>query len=180
VGDEGNDATNDDEQQRNGGTGGQPDEHDKERRDRELIELLNELRVVLPGVQVLFAFLLIVPFSNGFSKMTDLQRDVYFLAFLTTTVATILLIAPSNYHRIQFRQGDKERMLFTASRLAIWGTAFLAVAIAAVVFVITDVMFHSAAAGVVTALVAAFSIVMWYGLPLYRRAQERREGRQKQ
>ena len=71
-------------------------------------------------------------------------------------------------------------MLFTASRLAIWGTAFLAVAIAAVVFVITDVMFHSAAAGVVTALVAAFSIVMWYGLPLYRRAQERREGRQKQ
>ena len=78
-------------------------EGEKERRDRELIELLNELRVALPGVQVLFAFLLTVPFSNGFSRMTDLQRNVYFVSFLCATVATILLIAPSTYHRIQFR-----------------------------------------------------------------------------
>ena len=167
-------------EQQGDGDGGQPDEDDKERRDRELIELLNELRVVLPGVQVLFAFLLTVPFSNGFSKMTDLQRDVYFAAFISTTIATILLIAPSTYHRIQFRQGDKERMLFTASRLALWGTGFLALAIAAVVYVITDVLFHAAWAGVVTAVIAVFGVVMWYGLPLYRRAQERREGRMKQ
>jgi hypothetical protein len=176
------DDRNDDEQTNGQGddAGGQPDEGDKERRDRELIELLNELRVVLPGVQVLFAFLLTVPFSNGFTKMTELQRDVYFVAFITTTIATILLIAPSTYHRIQFRQGDKERMLFTANRLAIWGTGFLAVAIAAVVFVITDVLFHAAWAAAVTAVIAVFGVTLWYGLPLYRRAQERREGRQKQ
>jgi hypothetical protein len=155
---------------------GSSDEDDKERRDRELIELLNELRVVLPGVQVLFAFLLTVPFSNGFTKMTDLQRDVYFVAFISTTIATILLIAPSTYHRIQFRQGDKERMLFTANRLAIWGTGFLALAIGAVVFVITDVLFHAGWAAMVTAIVAVFGIWMWYGLPLYRRMQERRAG----
>jgi hypothetical protein len=175
-----------DDEQQNGqggqdeGDDGQPDEGDKERRDRELIELLNELRVVLPGVQVLFAFLLTVPFSNGFAKMTDLQRDVYFAAFISTTIATILLIAPSTYHRLQFRRGDKERMLFTANRLAIWGTGFLAVAIAAVVFVITDVLFHAAWAAAVTGIIAAFGATLWYGLPLYRRAQEQREGRQKQ
>ena len=73
--------------------GGQPGESEKQRVDRELIELLNELRVVLPGVQVLFAFLLTVPFSNGFSRMTNLQRDVFFVAFLTATVATVLLIS---------------------------------------------------------------------------------------
>jgi len=155
------------------GGGGQPDEDDKERRDRELIELLNELRIVLPGVQVLFAFLLTVPFSNGFSKMTSLQRNVYFAAFLTTTIATVLLIAPSTYHRIQFRHGDKERMLFTANLLAIWGTVFLAIAVSASVFVITDVLFDSTAAAVVAGATAAFALGMWYALPLYRRATER-------
>src|SRR6266542_3312714 len=115
---------------------GEPGEGEKERRDRELIELLNELRVVLPGVQVLFAFLLTVPFSNGYSRMTDLQRDVYFVTFLATTIATVLLIAPSTYHRNMIRWGDKERMLFTANRMTIAGTAFLAVAMASAVFVI--------------------------------------------
>jgi hypothetical protein len=174
----------DDEQvQGNGGQeddGGQAEEDDKERRDRELIELLNELRIVLPGVQVLFAFLLTVPFSNGFSKMTDLQRDVYFVAFAATTIATILLIAPSTYHRIQFRRGDKERMLFTANHMAIAGTVFLAVAVSASVYVITDVMFHASWAAVVTAVTALFAAGTWYVLPLYRRRQERRQGRQKQ
>jgi hypothetical protein len=153
---------------------GQTDEDHKERVDRELIELLNELRVVLPGVQVLFAFLLTVPFSNGFSKMTDLQRDVYFVAFITATIATILLIAPSTYHRIQFRQGDKERLLFTANRMAITGTVFLAAAVSASVYVITDVLFHAAWAAVITALTAVFAVGMWYVLPLTRKMRERR------
>jgi hypothetical protein len=160
--------------------GGQAAEDDKERRDRELIELLNELRIVLPGVQVLFAFLLTVPFSNGFSKLTDLQRDVYFVAFAATTIATILLIAPSTYHRIQFRRGDKERMLFTANHLAIAGTVFLAVAVSASVYVITDVMFHASWAAVVTGVTALFAVGTWYVLPLARRRQEERQGRQKQ
>jgi Family of unknown function (DUF6328) len=169
----------DDSNDNHGGDGKEPDEDEKERRDRELIELLNELRVVLPGVQVLFAFLLTVPFSNGFSKMTDLQRNVYFVAFITATIATILLIAPSTYHRIQFRQGDKERMLFTANHMAISGTAFLALAVCASVFVITDVLFHSTAAAAVTAATAVFAFGFWYGLPLYRRVTERREGSSK-
>jgi hypothetical protein len=153
---------------------GATDEDRKERVDRELIELLNELRVVLPGVQVLFAFLLTVPFSNGFSRMTDLQRDVYFVAFVATTIATILLIAPSTYHRIRFRKGDKERMLFTANRFAITGTVFLAAAVSAVVYVITDVLFHAAWAAVMTALTALFAVSTWYVLPLWRKVQERR------
>ena len=94
--------------------------------DRELIELLNELRVALPGVQVLFAFLLAVPFANGWERVTDLQRDVFFLAFIATAAASILLIAPSSYHLLRWREGDKEQMLRTSNRLAIAGTVFLA------------------------------------------------------
>src|SRR5439155_7893583 len=130
-------------------------ETEKERVDRELIELLNELRVVLPGVQVLFAFLLTVPFSNGFSRMTDLQRDVYFASFIAATAATLFLIAPSTYHRIMFRRGQKERMLRTSNHLAIVGTVFLALAMAAAVFVITDILFREVAAGIVAGLAAA-------------------------
>src|SRR3954467_8380812 len=85
--------------------------------DRELIELLNELRVVLPGVQVLFAFLLAVPFANGWTGVTELQRDVFFVAFIATAASSILLIAPSSYHRLRWREGDKEQMLRTSNRL---------------------------------------------------------------
>src|SRR5213595_3851650 len=99
----------------------QAEETPKERADRELIELLNELRVALPGVQVLFAFLLAVPFANGWTRVTDLQRDVFFVAFLATAAASILLIAPSSYHRLRWREGDKEHMLVTSNRLAIAG-----------------------------------------------------------
>ncbi len=108
--------------------------------DRELIELLNELRVALPGVQVLFAFLLILPFSQGFREVTSAQRAVYFGAFVCTAVATVLFIAPSSYHRLQFRQRDKERMLLSANKMAIAGTAFLALAILGVVFLIVGGM----------------------------------------
>jgi hypothetical protein len=86
--------------------------------DRELIELLNELRVALPGVQVLFAFLLAVPFANGWERVTDLQRDVFFVAFLATAAASILLIAPSAHHRLRWREGDKEQMLRRAGLTA--------------------------------------------------------------
>ena len=103
-------------------------ESEKERLDRELIELLNELRVALPGVQVLFAFLLIVPFSQRFPQMTNIQRDVYFAAVLCTTMSAILLIAPTSMHRIQWRQREKDQLLETSNKLAILGTAFLALA----------------------------------------------------
>jgi uncharacterized protein DUF6328 len=146
-------------------------ETDKERIDRELIELLNELRVALPGVQVLFAFLLTVPFTQRFSQVTEVERDVFFGSFLCTAVATAFLIAPSAYHRIRFRAGDqeKERMLFTANRLAIVGTVFLALAITGVVFLITDLLFGSLMTALVTAAAVGLIAWLWYGLPLTRR-----------
>jgi uncharacterized membrane protein len=148
------------------------DENKEERLDRELIELLNELRVALPGVQVLFAFLLTVPFAQRFAAVSDLQRAVYFGGLIATAVASVLFIAPTAYHRLRWRERDKERLLKTANTLAIAGTVFLAVAMSAVVFLIADVLYGgwqaAATAGSVVALLAWF----WYGLPLSRRAKD--------
>jgi Flp pilus assembly protein TadB len=146
-----------------------PDETREERLDRELIELLNELRVALPGVQVLFAFLLAVPFTQRWEVVTDLQRDVFYGAVLAATAATILLIAPSTYHRIQWRERDKEQMLQTSNRLAIAGTFFLALAMCCVVFVLTDLLYGNGLVAAVTAATAAGFGWFWYGLPLVRR-----------
>jgi hypothetical protein len=151
-------------------------EDPKARVDRELIELLNELRVALPGVQVLFAFLLIVPFSNGFTRVTGFQKDVYFATFLSTALSTALLIAPSTYHRLHFRTRDKEQMLFTANRLCIAGSVFLALSIFGVVYFVTDVLFRVWAASAVTAVIAGWFGWFWYGLPLVRKLHESRGG----
>jgi hypothetical protein len=145
------------------------DEDRDERLDRELIEFLNELRVALPGVQVLFAFLLGVPFTQRFAEVTDLQKDAYFFTFLCAAAATALLIAPSAYHRLNWRQHDKENLLRVSNRLAIAGTFFLAVAMSSTVFVVTDLLFETAAAAVVAGLTAGFYGWFWYGLPLVRR-----------
>ena len=148
-----------------------PDEEKDERLDRELIELLNELRVVLPGVQVLFAFLLGVPFTQRFGQTTDLQRDVYFLTFICTAAATALLIAPSAYHRLNWRRADMEHLLEVSNRFAIAGTVFLALSIAGAVFVVTDILFEATSAAVVAGATAAFFGWFWYALPLLRRAR---------
>ena len=154
-----------------------PDESNDDRHDRELIELLNELRVALPGVQVLFAFLLTVPFANGFPRLGRFDRDMYFVAFIATAISTVLLIAPSSYHRLRWRQHDKERMLVVSNVLTIAGLAALAVAITATVFMITDFVFHRAWASTFTAIVAALFLVFWYGLPLAAAIQDRRKSR---
>ena len=107
--------------------GDRPDEDAKERIDRELIELLNELRVALPGVQVLFAFMLVVPFSQRLLESDAVERWIYFAAFIAAALGAALLIAPSSYHRLRFRQGDKERMLHTSNRLLLSGMAMVAV-----------------------------------------------------
>ena len=138
----------------------------EERQNRELIELLNELRVALPGVQVLFAFLLAVPFANGFPKLNGTQRDVFFAAFIATALSTVLLIAPSSYHRLRWRQHDKERMLVVSNALTIAGLFFLAVAITCAVYVITDFLFQRTWASLFTAVVGAAFLALWYGLPL--------------
>jgi FlaA1/EpsC-like NDP-sugar epimerase len=152
-------------------------ESEEERHNRELIELLNELRVALPGVQVLFAFLLAVPFANGFPKLSALDRDIFFVAFIATALSTVLLIAPSSYHRLRWRQHDKERMLIISNALTIVGLFLLAVAITATVFVITDFLFHHAWAATFTAIVAAAFLVLWYGLPLGAAIQDQRSRR---
>jgi hypothetical protein len=145
---------------------------EKGRRDRELMELLNELRVALPGVQVLFAFLLTVPFTQRFADITSSQRNVYFAAFLSAATATAFLIAPTAYHRIRFREGDKERMLKTANVLAIIGTVFLAMAIVCVVYLITDLLFGGLVPALVTAIASGLFVGLWYGLPLYRHMKD--------
>jgi len=153
------------------------DQRSKHDLDRELIELLNELRVALPGVQVLFAFLLIVPFSNGWDKVTDIQEYVYFVAFLCAAISSAFLIAPSTYHRLRWREGDKEHMLVMANRLAIVGAGFLALGMTATVFLITDVLFANTWAAVVAALVGGTFAWLWFGLALVREAREKDRAR---
>jgi uncharacterized protein DUF6328 len=146
----------------------------EERLNRELIELLNELRVALPGVQMLFGFLLAVPFTERFSSITTTQRHVYFAAFLSAAGATIFLIAPTAYHRLRFRQRDKEQLMRTATRLTIAGTAFLAAALSSAVYLVSDLLFHIAATAVAAAAAAGLLLWLWYGLPLVRRARDDR------
>jgi hypothetical protein len=153
------------------------DESNEDRHNRELIELLNELRVALPGVQVLFAFLLALPFTNGFPKLSSFDRDIYFVAFVATAVSTVLLIAPSSYHRLRWRQHDKERILVVSNYLTIAGLAALAVAITSTVFVITDFVFHRTWASTMTAVIGALFVLFWYVLPLLSAIQDRRTPR---
>ena len=141
-------------------------QRDQDDLDRELIELLNELRVALPGVQVLFAFLLAVPFASGWTRVTPLQRDVFFVAFLATAASSILLIAPSAHHRLRWREGDKERILQWGNNLAIAGTVFLAIGMTAAVFLIADILFSGWWAALTAAVIGGGFVWFWYGLPL--------------
>jgi hypothetical protein len=144
------------------------EESKEERLDRELIEFLNELRVALPGVQVLFGFLLIVPFSQRSETLTNLQKDVYFATFLCAAAATAFLIAPSAQHRLRWRDHDKEHLLVLGNRQAIAGTALLAVAMSGTVFLVTDVLFEATSAAVAAGLTAALLTWLWFGWPLVR------------
>ena len=150
-------------------SGGQPGESEKERVDRELIELLNELRVALPGVQVLFAFLLVVPFQQRFSTVTQFQKTVYFVGLLCSAAATILLIAPSANHRILFRAREKIRLLRTANAQSIVGLGFLAAAVVCVVLLITDYLYGTETTAAVTVATALGFAFLWYLMPLRRR-----------
>jgi hypothetical protein len=152
------------------------DETETERLDRNLIELLQEVRVVQTGVQVLFAFLLTVPFSSRFDEITGFQRGAYFAALVGTAAASVLLIAPTSVHRILFRMGQKEYMVELSNRLAMGGLLALAVAMIAAMLLVSDVMFGMAVAiviGVATAVAFGF---VWAAVPLRRRRQVRADG----
>jgi Family of unknown function (DUF6328) len=150
------------------------DETPKERADRELIELLNELRVVLPGVTVLLAFLLAVPFAKGWPKTTPFQRDVFVVAFLATAVSVALFAAPSAYHRLRFRQGNKERIVRIGNRLTIAGIVASAVSLEAVVLLVMDYVLSLGAAIAAAAALFAIIGIFWFGLAGWAELKDRR------
>jgi hypothetical protein len=138
----------------------------KERRDRELIELLNELRVALPGVQVLFAFLLTIPFTNKFSDLSRVDTAVYFAALLLCALASGFLIAPSAHHRLSFRSGAKEGLVVWSNRLAIAGIVALALAIVASVSLVADVLYGEAVRIPLTIGLLLGVALLWIVFPL--------------
>jgi hypothetical protein len=163
-----------------GGTGNRRDETEEQRLDRNLTELLNELRVALPGVQVLFAFLLGVPFTQRFAQLAPYQEDIYFGTLICAAAASAFLIAPSAQHRIEFRLQDKHHIVFLANRFAIIGLAFLALAMTGVVLLITDFIFGTVATAVATAMTGLLFLLLWYVMPLRRRLELRATGRREE
>jgi hypothetical protein len=146
-------------------------ETEAERADRNMGELLQELRVALPGVQVLFAFLLTVPFAQGFSQLTADQRDLYFAVLMSTAVATAFLIAPSAMHRMLFRQHDKEHLVVLSNRLTIVGLLVLGISITGAVLLIADFLFNGWRVPVFTVVIGGLLLLLWVALPLLRRMQ---------
>jgi hypothetical protein len=141
----------------------------EERADRNMSELLQELRVALPGVQILFAFLLTVPFSQGFTRLDSFQRDLYFGVLISTAVATALLIAPSANHRLLFRMRDKEHLVHISNRLTIVGLLVLSVSLIAAILLISDILFKSPAPLIFTAATGLVFLLLWVVFPLIRR-----------
>jgi Family of unknown function (DUF6328) len=153
------------------------EESEEERLDRNLGELLQELRVALPGVQVLFAFLLAVPFQQNFSEITSFQKRVYFGTLICTAISAALLISPTAYHRLNFHQGRKRELVLLSNRLAIAGMSFLALAMTGAIMLITNVLFGAVATIVFSVAAAAMFIVLWGLLPLRRRLSLAHEAR---
>src|SRR4051794_18979626 len=146
-----------------------------ERADRNLTELLQELRVLTTGVQILFAFLLTVPFSTGFKQVSSGERDLYLVVLVAAAAAAGLFIAPTAMHRLLFRQGDKPHLVRVASRLAIGGIACLTVAMTGIVALITGYLFGWVTGGIVAGLAAIYFTTLWFVLGLRRRMKLRRE-----
>jgi hypothetical protein len=158
-----------DQQERHPETG--REESESERLDRNLQEMLGELRVALPGVQVLFAFLLVVPFNQRFADVTQFQKTVFFATLLCTTASTLCLIAPTTHHRIEFRQQDKQRIVETGNRIVILGLLLLAVAMTGAVLFVTDFLYSSTTTIVAAGGVGLAFAIVWYLIPLRRLAQ---------
>jgi len=153
---------------------GRPRDLDDDALQTELEHLLQELRVALPGVQILFAFLLTVPFANRFEDVTPFQEDAYLATLIATFAASICLIAPTSYHRLRFRRHtDPERMLNTANILVIVGLAFLAVALTSAILFVTDFLFGRTTAVALTTAGGLLLLGLWYAIPLSRYLAER-------
>jgi hypothetical protein len=154
---------------------GRADEDEAARLDRELIELLNEMRVVMPGVQVLFGFLLTVPFQQRFETIDDFQRTVYFVTLLLVAAASAFLMAPSAFHRLTFREGHKPYLVRLGTRQTIVGMGLLGLAMNGVLLLLTDLLFHSTTVAITVAAMAMLFGWLWFGLALWRRASGKAE-----
>jgi hypothetical protein len=142
--------------------------NDEAKRDRQMIELLNELRVALPGVQILFAFLLTVPFSQRFEQLTMFQRDAYYLTLVATTLSTACLIAPSAAHRLRFHKHDRNWLIESANGMTIAGLVFLALAITGAVTLISDILFDGLRVWIYSVTLAIVITGLWFVRPLLR------------
>jgi hypothetical protein len=148
-------------------------ETEEERLDRNLDELLQGLRVALPGIQVLFAFLLVVPFQQGWVKVTDFEKTVYYVTLVLTATACICLISPTARHRMRFRALDKEWIVNSSNRLAIAGLACMGAAITGALLLVSSVVYDSAIVGIVPAAVAGAIFWFWFGAALMRELRDR-------
>jgi hypothetical protein len=146
-----------------------------ERCDRNLVELLQEVRVAQTGVQILFAFLLSVPFTARFERLNTFQEIVYFATLLAAGAAALLLIAPTSHHRLVFRLGDKEHLVRAANRLTILGLVFVALALVGAILLISDLLFPGVVAVAATSAAVLTCLVSWYVLPLTRRRRLREQ-----
>jgi hypothetical protein len=147
-------------------------EDEQERLNRQMMELLNELRVAMPGVQVLFGFLLTVPFQQRFQRVNDFQETVYFATLIASAVATAFLIAPSAYHRLMLEQHDKPNIIHIGSAQMVVGLCALAIAMNGAVLLVTDVLFETGTVVVTLVLLASLYVTLWFLFPLVRRAQK--------
>lgn len=152
--------------------GQQPAESDKERVDRELTELLDEIRTILPGVEILFGFLIILPFEFS-EELTGLERLLYLGAFLSVSAGLALLVAPTINHRLRFRSMDKERWLYRSNRLTIAASLFLAIGIGLTVYLVVETIVGGVLAGLIAAANAAWIGWFWFGWPLVQKAHKR-------
>jgi len=151
-------------------------EDEDRKRDRQMLELLNELRVALPGVQILFAFLLTVPFSVRFGELTVFQRDVYYVTLIGTALSAACLIAPSASHRMRFHQSERAWIVESAHRLMIAGLIFLAIALSGAVLLVTDIMFDGLRVWLYSGAVLAVILILWFLRPLSREALGKSSG----
>ena len=147
-------------------------EDEQERLNRQMIELLNELRVAMPGVQILFGFLLAVPFQQRFAQVTDFQQTVYFVTLVAAAVAAALFIAPSAYHRVMFERHDKPNIIHIGTGQMLVGLGALAIAMNGAVLLVTDVLFGAGTVTVTVVLLATLYVTLWFGFGLLRRAQQ--------
>jgi cation transport ATPase len=151
------------------------DEDEEHRLDRELTELLNEIRVAMPGVQLLFAFLLAVPFQQRFAQATTFQKDVYFVTLLSAAAAAAFFVAPVAYHRLTFRHRNRPTLVQTGSLSALIGLVALAISMTCAILLVTDVIFGTSTVVATAIAVGLLFAVLWFGIGAYRRITGRRD-----